>query len=99
MYINFLNINACDVIVQFILFHMLYMPRGCFCANALFVIVDVYMKLEARRDIVTLRCRIDENCYNLCPDCDCKCINTWCKCFPTQGDLLSFTNNNYTQAP
>ncbi|KAG4925003.1 hypothetical protein JHK87_050543 [Glycine soja] len=72
-----------------------------FAILLLFIIFasDVYLKLEARKDIVTLRCLIDENCYNICPDCGCKCINTWCKCFPTQGDLLSFTNNNYTQAP
>ncbi|KAG4925005.1 hypothetical protein JHK87_050545 [Glycine soja] len=72
-----------------------------FAIPLLFIIFasDVYVKLEAMKDIVTLRCRIDENCYNLCPDCGCKCINTWCKCFLTEGDPLSFTNNNYTQAP
>ena len=52
------------------------------------------MKLE-ERNVVTLRCHVDENCQNLCLDCGCKCIDTWCTC---PGGPPPLTKNNHTHA-
>lgn len=71
-------------------FTLYVMSPELFCANVLFVIVDMCMKLEAR-NVVTLRCHSDDNCEYLCPDCGCKCIDTWCTC---PRDPPAFTNNN-----
>ncbi|QCE11745.1 hypothetical protein DEO72_LG10g2981 [Vigna unguiculata] len=63
----------------------------------LFIMIasDVCMKSEAR-NVVSLRCSNEENCELLCPDCNCKCIDTWCFC---PGVPLPFTNNNFTPTP
>ncbi|KAK7373751.1 hypothetical protein VNO80_07171 [Phaseolus coccineus] len=62
----------------------------------LFIIIasDVCKNSEAR-NVVSLRCHIDDNCQFLCPYCGCKCVDTFCSC---EGDPPSFTNNS-TQTP
>ncbi|KAG5106458.1 hypothetical protein JHK82_043428 [Glycine max] len=60
---------------------------------------NMCMKLEAR-NVVTLRCHSDDNCEYLCPDCGCKCIDTWYVCKKSDARnvvTLRCKNHDYCQ--
>ncbi|CAJ1958795.1 unnamed protein product [Sphenostylis stenocarpa] len=49
---------------------------------------EMWMKSEARGPVVRLHCTNDSQCQYNCPNCGCKCINTWCRC-----PIQPFTHN------